>query len=139
RLLGSHFNRNAAMNAGLSAKARERLLYFISPIALLVVWQALLMLGVGDRRFVPAPSDIAQRFVKLVADGELEWHVAVTLYRLFAGFVIGAVPAGAHGRHLATVQPVSIFFNPLIAPLFPIPMPARIPLLPLALCSAYGS
>ena len=41
---------------GLSSKARERLLYLISPIGLIVVWQVLLMLGIGDRRFIPAPS-----------------------------------------------------------------------------------
>ena len=50
----------------LSGKARERLLYLISPIGLVVVWQLLLMAGIGDRRFIPAPSDIAQRFVKLI-------------------------------------------------------------------------
>jgi len=76
------------MNLKLSGKARERLLYLISPIGLIIVWQLLLMVGIGDRRFVPAPSDIAERFVKLTANGELEWHVAVTLYRVFLGFII---------------------------------------------------
>ena len=31
-----------------SAKTRERLLYLISPLALLAVWQILLMLGFGE-------------------------------------------------------------------------------------------
>ena len=44
---------------GISAKTRERLLYLISPIGLLLLWQLLLMAGFGDRRFIPAPSDIA--------------------------------------------------------------------------------
>jgi ABC-type nitrate/sulfonate/bicarbonate transport system permease component len=120
------------MNA-LSGKARERLLYLISPIGLLLVWQVLLMLGIGDRRFVPAPTDIAQRFVKLLADGELEWHVAVTLYRVILGFIIGAVPAVAVGLLMAMFKPVRIFFDPLIAALFPIPKVALMPLLLLAL------
>jgi ABC-type nitrate/sulfonate/bicarbonate transport system permease component len=46
----------------LSRKARERLLYLVSPIGLLVLWQLLLMAGFGDRRFIPAPTDIAVRF-----------------------------------------------------------------------------
>ena len=83
--------------SGLSAKARERLLYLISPIGLLIVWQILLMLGFGDRRFIPAPSDIAVRFVRLIANGELGVHVAVTLYRVFVGFLVGSVPAVAVG------------------------------------------
>ena len=118
--------------SGLSSKARERLLYLISPIALIVVWQALLMLGIGDRRFVPAPTDIARRFVTLTASGELEWNVAVTLYRVFFGYIIGAVPAVAVGLLMAMFKPVRIFFDPLIAALFPIPKIALMPLLLLA-------
>ena len=116
----------------LSGKTRERLLYLISPIALIALWQVLLMLGIGDRRFIPAPSDIAQRFVKLVASGELAWHVGVTLYRVSLGYVIGAVPAVAIGLLMAMFKPVRIFFDPLIAALFPIPKIALMPLLLLA-------
>jgi ABC-type nitrate/sulfonate/bicarbonate transport system permease component len=115
-----------------SAKTRERLLYLISPIALLAVWQILLMLGFGDRRFVPAPSDIAVRFVRLAASGELETHIAVTLWRVFAGFFIGAIPAIAVGMLMAMFRPVRIFFDPLIAAIFPIPKVALMPLLLLA-------
>jgi len=56
---------------GLSDKARERLLYLISPIGLLLLWQVLLELGIGDRRFIPAPTDIAVRFWHLLMSGEL--------------------------------------------------------------------
>src|SRR5262249_62193538 len=67
-----------AMN-GLSAKWRDRALYLISPIALLLVWQLLLMAGFGDRRFIPAPTDIAVRFWRLLLHGELAWNTRVTL------------------------------------------------------------
>ena len=118
--------------SGLSGKGRERLLYLISPIGLILIWQVLLMLGIGDRRFIPAPTDIAERFVKLTTSGELPWHVGVTLYRVFAGFFIGAAPAVAVGLLMAMFRPVRIFFDPLIAALFPIPKIALMPLLLLA-------
>ncbi|MGP0092900.1 MAG: ABC transporter permease [Xanthobacteraceae bacterium] len=116
----------------LSHKTQERLLYLISPIGLLAVWQLLLMLGVGDRRFIPAPSDIALRFVTMSASGELARHTAATLWRVFAGFVVGSVPAIAVGLLMAMYRPVRIFFDPLIATLFPIPKVALMPLLLLA-------
>ena len=116
----------------LSSKARERLLYLISPIGLLLLWQALLMLGLGDRRFIPAPSDIAVRFWTLTASGELALHVGVTLYRVLLGFLVGVVPAVAMGLLMAMFKPVRIFFDPLIASLFPIPKIALMPLLLLA-------
>ncbi len=119
------------MNA-LSKKAQERLLYFISPLALLALWQVLLMLGIGDRRFIPTPSDIALRYWNMLASGELAYHAAVTLYRVFMGFFIGIVPAIAAGLLMAMFRPVRIFFDPLIATLFPIPKIALMPLLLLA-------
>src|SRR6266508_1979945 len=122
----------APMTIEMSGKTRERLLYLISPIALLIIWQILLVAGIGDRRFIPSPSDIAQRFVKLLANGELEWHTSVTLYRVFLGYIIGAVPAVAVGLLMAMFKPVRIFFDPLIAALFPIPKIALMPLLLLA-------
>ena len=54
--------------SGLSNKSQERLLYLISPIGLIVLWQVLLMAGIGDRRFVPAPSDIAWRYWEMVGE-----------------------------------------------------------------------
>jgi NitT/TauT family transport system permease protein len=116
----------------MSSKTRERLLYLVSPIGLLLLWQLLLMAGIGDRRFVPAPSDIALRYWQMLASGELIYHSAVTLYRVFAGFFLGIVPAIAAGLLMAMFRPVRIFFDPLIATLFPIPKIALMPLLLLA-------
>jgi ABC-type nitrate/sulfonate/bicarbonate transport system permease component len=118
--------------SGQASKLQERLLYLASPIGLLAVWEILLRLGVGDRRFVPAPSDIAVRFWELVLNGELWMHTAATLWRVAAGFVIGAAPAVAIGLTMAMFRPVRIFFDPLIAALMPIPKVALMPLLLLA-------
>src|SRR4029077_20542479 len=115
-----------------SAKWRERLLYLISPIGLLLLWQILVGLGFGDRRFIPTPSDIAARFWQLTVSGELAVNVLATLWRVAAGFVIGVVPAIAVGLVMAMSRPVRIFFDPLIAALFPIPKVALMPLLLLA-------
>src|SRR3954471_13695574 len=105
--------------SGISAKTRDRVLYLISPLGLLILWQLLLMAGFGDRRFIPAPTDIAVRFWQLVVSGELWTHTQVRLLRVFAGFVIGAIPAVAMGLLMAMFKPVRIFFDPLIAALFP--------------------
>ena len=116
----------------MSDKSIERLLYLISPIGLLAAWQLLLMAGFGDRRFIPAPSDIAVRFVQMIASGELAMNTGVTLWRIAAGYVIGAIPAVAIGLLMAMFRPVRLFFDPLIAALFPIPKVALMPLLLLA-------
>jgi len=115
-----------------ASKFQERLLYLASPVGLLALWELVLRLGFGDRRFVPAPSDIAARFYELALNGELAVHTAVTLWRVLAGFVIGAAPAIAIGLLMAMFRPARIFFDPLIAALMPIPKVALTPLLLLA-------
>src|SRR5580704_1376539 len=104
----------------MSDKAIERLLYLVSPIGLLVLWEFLITAGFGDRRFIPAPSDIAARFVTMIASGELALHTAVTLWRIAAGYVIGAIPAVAIGLLMAMFRPVRLFFDPPIAAFFPV-------------------
>jgi ABC-type nitrate/sulfonate/bicarbonate transport system permease component len=118
--------------SSFSPKTQERLLYLISPIGLILLWQVLLMAGIGDRRFVPAPSDIGWRYWEMVRSGELAEHTVATLYRVFAGFVLGSIPGIAVGLFMAMFRPVRIFFDPLIASLFPIPKIALMPLLLLA-------
>src|SRR5258707_15631521 len=103
------------MKIEMSTKARERLLYLISPLGLIIIWQILLMAGIGDRRFIPAPSDTAQRFVQLAGHGQLERHGGGTLYRLVLGYIIGAVPAVAVGLLMAMFTPGRSFVAPPLA------------------------
>ena len=51
---------------------------------------------------------------------------------MFTGFLLGVVPGIAVGLLMAMFRPVRIFFDPLIAALFPIPKIALMPLLLLA-------
>src|SRR5215472_13330900 len=111
---------------------RERLMYLLSPIGLLILWELLIRAGIGDRRFVPAPSDIAERFYLLAATGELAEHVLATLWRIVVGYVIGVAPAVIIGLLMAMWRGVRIVVDPLIAALFPIPKVALMPLLLLA-------
>src|SRR5258708_11270962 len=115
-----------------AAVRREGLMYLLSPIGLLVLWEILIQAGIGDRRFVPAPSNIAERFYQLIVSGELPNHVAATLWRIAVGYVIGVVPAVAIGLCMAMSRGVRVVVDPLIAALFPIPKVALLPLLLLA-------
>ena len=119
----------------MSAKAeirQERLLYLLSPIGLLLLWEIAIRAGLGDRRFVPAPSDIAERFYLLTISGELPWHVLVTMWRIVAGYLIGVIPGVALGLLMAMSRGVRITVDPLVAALFAIPKVALMPLILLA-------
>src|SRR5438094_704263 len=66
------------------------------------------MAGIGARRFVHAPSDIARRFITLAGTGELEWHVGVTLYRVFLSNIMGPLPAVAVVLLMCMFNPVRL-------------------------------
>ena len=125
--------RAAERAARKPSKWQERILYLVSPLALLLIWQLLLMAGFGDRRFIPAPTDIAVRYYEELFHGMLLTHIGATVYRALTGYLIGAIPAIAMGLLMAMFRPVRIFFDPLIAAIFPIPKVALMPLVLLAL------
>ena len=54
----------------------------VSPIVLLLAWQVAVGVGFFDKRFVPAPLQIAGAFGSMVASGELLKHILVSLGRV---------------------------------------------------------
>lgn len=100
-----------------------------TPILLILVWELLSRIGVLDVRFFPAPSSIIETFVKMLLDGVLLEHTAMTLSRILIGFVLGAVPGVLLGVLLGSVRPLRQLLEPIFASLLPIPKVAIFPLL----------
>lgn len=69
------------------------LLRLISPIVLLLLWQAASSSGLLPERLIAAPVKIARTAVDLVRAGTLPDAIAVSLQRVVEGFAIGAVAA----------------------------------------------
>ncbi|HZT05513.1 MAG TPA: ABC transporter permease [Chloroflexota bacterium] len=106
----------------------ERALSFLSPVILLLLWEAAARTGGIDTRFFPAPSSIFKTAGALVQSGELWSNVSVSLVRIAVGFTIGAVPAVIVGLAMGLFSPVRAVIQPLIDGTFPIPKIAVLPL-----------
>jgi sulfonate transport system permease protein len=63
---------------------------WVSPVALVCLWQALSSVGVLPEQKIASPVEIAGTARRLVADGTLGDATLVSVQRVFAGFVIGA-------------------------------------------------
>ncbi|KKI22765.1 taurine ABC transporter permease [Leucobacter sp. Ag1] len=100
-----------------------------TPLLLILVWELLSRVGVLDARFFPPPSSIVSTFVKMLLDGVLLEHTAMTLSRILIGFVLGAVPGVLLGVLLGTVRPLRQLLEPIFSSLLPIPKVAIFPLL----------
>ncbi len=66
----------------------------VSPLALVLAWQAASMAGLLSPRTLAPPSQILTTGWGLLVSGELPWHLGVSLARVAAGLAIG-VSVGA--------------------------------------------
>ncbi|WP_079127741.1 ABC transporter permease [Streptomyces sp. TP-A0874] len=113
----------------LSPRQRDRLLAVVTPLALLLVWEVLARTGAIDARFFPAPSNIFQRMIESVSNGELWGHTWASLRRLFFGFWLGLVPGLLLGVVMGLSRGVRAALSPLISGTYPIPKSALLPLI----------
>lgn len=97
-----------------------------------VVWELSARLGYVSTVTFAVPSDIATTFWKM-AGGELWGHAAISLYRLFVGFVIGAVLGILAGMATGWFVFARRSLEPIINALYGLPKIAILPLLILIL------
>lgn len=110
-------------------RAKEIGLLILSPVLLLLIWEALSRANVIDARFFSRPTEIAATGWMLMREGTLPHDIGVSLTRIFAGFVFGAVPGAILGTMMGLSRIVNAILAPLVAVIFPIPKIAILPLL----------
>ncbi len=76
---------------GAGGRLWERVRRFVSPLALVLLWQAASMIGLLSPRTLAAPGAILLTAWDLLASGHLAWHILVSLARVLAGLGIGLV------------------------------------------------
>lgn len=106
----------------------ERGLSILSPLLLLLFWQAGAALGWIDTRFFPAPSAIFVSAWHMLVDGELWQNLSISLQRIVIGFCLGAIPGIVIGLAMGLFSPVRALIQPLVDATFPIPKIALLPL-----------
>jgi ABC-type nitrate/sulfonate/bicarbonate transport system permease component len=104
------------------------------PIALLImVWQALVSFGYAPVTLLPPPGLVFDRLARQFATPGFQLEIAVTLFRLFAGFLIAAVLGVGLGLAAATSPTVNAVVRPIVRVLAPLPKVALYPALLLLL------
>jgi ABC-type nitrate/sulfonate/bicarbonate transport system permease component len=136
----------------LDIETRDRLLSIGFPILLLALWEMTVRLKWLDARFFPAPSTVAVALWDLVTKGELlgpfwllpgrvsagdwtgvmkvfkEGHLWVSLFRIFGGFLLGAVPGIILGVIMGMNRTIRVAFDPVISAVYVLPKIAILPL-----------
>src|SRR5687768_1850187 len=98
---------------------------WISPVAIVLLWQLASDLGWLDPRTLAPPSDVISAARELLASGELQHHLWVSLGRVVKGLTLGV----AAGTALALFAGLSRLGEDLIDP--PVQMIRTVPVLAL--------
>src|SRR4051812_47034218 len=112
----------------MTASRWERWLGLLSPVLLILLWEAAARLGWLDTRFFSSPARIVERLAELVRTGELWANLWVSLVRLFWGCLLGGIPALGLGILMGLCRPIRFAVDPLIAATYPLPKSAILPL-----------
>jgi len=106
----------------------QRLLPWLVPVLLLVLWQLSSTLGWLSNRVLPAPLDVLTAFWTLAASGELWTHVKVSAARALTGLAIGGGLGLLLGLLTSSVRLAETLLDSTIQMARNIPALAMIPL-----------
>ena len=81
----------------------QQFIPWLVPIALLVIWQILAQAGLIATRILPAPTQIWEAAIQLIASGELLKDIQISSWRALVGFAMG----GGVGLFLGVLNGVS--------------------------------
>ncbi len=136
----------------LDIDTRDRLLSIGFPILLLLLWELIVRVGWLDARFFPAPSTVVVALWTMTAKGELlgalwllpeaigkgdwegaqkilsEGHLWISLFRIFGGFFLGAIPGIVLGVVMGMNRTVRVALDPVISAVYVLPKIAILPL-----------
>jgi NitT/TauT family transport system permease protein len=96
---------------------------------ILLVWEICGRAGLLNTLFFPVPSQIFLTSLAMLAEGEIQSNLSITLMRVFAGFLLGSVTGLVVGLCMGVSERVRLFVDPVIAATYPIPKLAIFPLL----------
>lgn len=104
-------------------------LSILSPLTLLLLWEAMARFGFIDIRLFSSPYLILKAFLPLLLSGELLYHTAISVQRILIGFVVGAIPGILIGAAMGLSPILRSSLEPMINATYPIPKLALMPLI----------
>jgi len=102
----------------------------VSPLTIVVIWEALARLDWINVLIMPPPSQILQHFGEMLVNLEIVKHTASSLGRVAVGYALAVATAIPLGVLMGWFRPVDIVVDPLVELIRPV---SPIAILPLAI------
>jgi sulfonate transport system permease protein len=117
-----------ALRNKVDARLVRRVLPWVLPICLLMIWQTITRSGWISTRILPAPGDVLAAAVRMTKSGELLGHIAVSTARATAGFALGGAVGFLFGLLNGVSNTAARLFNSSFQMIRNVPHLALIPL-----------
>ena len=98
------------------------------PVVLAILWEWLVAADIANGRLMPPPSVVGRTLWNLAASGELLTHAGATLWRVGAGFGLGALAGTVLGAVTGALPVARSLLDPTLQALRAIPSIAWVPL-----------
>jgi sulfonate transport system permease protein len=106
----------------------DRLLGWIIPVSVLLVWELLARLGMLPPNWLPAPTIVAETIYQLAVSGNLLKHAGMTIARVAVGFMLGASAGTLFGGLTGYLPVARKLLDPSLQALRSVPSIAWVPL-----------
>jgi len=118
-----------ARPAGALGRHGLRLVRWISPVALLLIWQVVGEFGLISPKKLPPLTTVWQAALEVAGNGQLGTGLAVSLRRMLIGFAIGALIGAALGVFAGLRRWTDAAVDPVMQMIRNVPLFGLIPLL----------
>jgi NitT/TauT family transport system permease protein len=108
--------------------ALPRWVSWISPLAVLILWEFASRRGLVDRRILAPPSEIVATLVTMIFRERFLGDIGATLVRFLTGLALGVLPGTALGLTMGLFRWPRVLLQPLVAILYPLPHIALFPI-----------
>ena len=102
---------------------------FVVPIIIIAVWQYVTASGLVPPYRLPGPWSVVEAGLELIERGQLWLHIAISVQRVFIGFLFGSVIALAFAAIVGLSRAGSALLAPTLVALRAVPSLAWVPLL----------
>ncbi|ALF56090.1 alkanesulfonate transporter permease subunit [Nostoc piscinale CENA21] len=82
-------SREASLEAIFNNKYADKIVPWIVPFIVLLIWEVSSRTGLLSSRILPAPSSVVFTAFRLAATGELFQHMGISAARAVSGFIVG--------------------------------------------------
>lgn len=95
----------------------------------LLLWELISQFGLLNQAFFPPPSALFLHLWGQIRSGVITSNLQISLYRIFAGFFLGAIPGLLLGLLMGYYPTLEAILEPWVSATYPLPKVALIPLL----------